>query len=102
MLHVEFEQMTFKKIVLFLQLKVIQIQKGGLPVLWRKLNILYNAFGDPGVLSIKRNTTICEEILKRGLEVSIRVYYRAHPVKGTSEDIGLYKLYNRAGYEKFE
>ena len=34
--------MTFKKTVLFLQLIVIQIQKGGLPVLWLKLNILLN------------------------------------------------------------
>ncbi|MBT6047420.1 MAG: hypothetical protein HOG49_11415, partial [Candidatus Scalindua sp.] len=31
-----------KKTVLFLQLKVLQIQKGGLPVLWLKLNTLLN------------------------------------------------------------
>jgi putative glycosyltransferase (TIGR04372 family) len=42
MQHVEIEQMTFKKTILFLQPQVRQIQKGGIPVLWYKLNILLN------------------------------------------------------------
>ena len=65
----------------------------------KMFNFQDSAFDDPGVLGIKRNTIICEEILKRGLEVSIKIYYRAHPVKGTSEDLGLYKLYKEAGID---
>ncbi len=65
----------------------------------KMFNFQDSAFDDPGVKSIKRNTTICEEILKRDLEVSIKIYYRAHPVNDTPEDIELYKLYKEAGID---
>lgn len=65
----------------------------------KMINFQDSAFDDPGTLGPKRNKILCEEILKRGLEVSIKVYYRAHPVKDDPENIELYKLYKEAGID---
>lgn len=62
-------------------------------------NFQDSAFDDPGKLGQKRSRAICEEIIKRGLEVSIKVYYRAHPIKDDPDDIALYRLYKEAGID---
>ena len=62
-------------------------------------NFQDSAFDDPGKLGQKRSRAICEEIIKRGLEVSIKVYYRAHPVKDGPDDIALYRHYKEAGID---
>lgn len=63
------------------------------------INFQDSAFDDPGASGTKRNKILCEEILKRGLEVSIKVYYRAQAVKDDTESIELYKLYKNAGID---
>jgi radical SAM superfamily enzyme YgiQ (UPF0313 family) len=65
----------------------------------KMLNFQDSAFDDPGTLGPKRNRVFCEEILRRGLEVSMKVYYRAHPVDDSPEDIELYMLYKEAGID---
>ena len=63
------------------------------------LNLQDSAFEDPGTLGLKRNRELCEEILKRNLGISMKVYYRAHSIKGDPESIELYKLYKEAGVD---
>ena len=63
------------------------------------INLQDSSFDDPGTLGPKRNRVFCEEILKRGLEVSMKAYFRAHSVKDDPESIELYKLYKEAGID---
>jgi len=63
------------------------------------INLQDSAFDDPGSLGAKRTRLFCEEILKRGLEVSMKAYFRAQAVKDDPESIELYKLYKEAGID---
>ena len=63
------------------------------------INLQDSAFDDPGTLGPKRNRIFCEEILKRGLEVSMKAYFRAEAVKDNAETIDLFKLYKEAGID---
>jgi radical SAM superfamily enzyme YgiQ (UPF0313 family) len=63
------------------------------------INLQDSAFDDPGTLGPKRNRIFCEEILKRGLEVSMKAYFRAESVKDDAETIDLFKLYKKAGID---
>jgi anaerobic magnesium-protoporphyrin IX monomethyl ester cyclase len=63
------------------------------------INLQDSAFDDPGTLGPKRNRIFCEEILKRGLEVSMKAYFRAESVKDDAETIDLFKLYKEAGID---
>ena len=63
------------------------------------INFQDSSFDDPGKLGFKRNRIICEEILNRGLDVSMKVYMRANAIKDDPESIELYKLYKEAGMD---
>lgn len=63
------------------------------------INLQDSAFDDPGTLGPKRTRMFCEEILKRGLEISMKAFFRAHSVKDDPESIELYKLYKEAGID---
>jgi len=63
------------------------------------INLQDSSFDDPGTLGPKRNRIFCEEILKRGLEISMKAYFRADSVKDDPESIELYKLYKEAGID---
>ena len=63
------------------------------------INLQDSSFDDPGTLGARRTRLFCEEILKRGLEVSMKAYFRAHSVKDDPESIELYKLYKEAGID---
>ncbi len=65
----------------------------------RLINLQDSSFDDPGKLGQKRTRLFCEEILKRGLEVSMKAYFRAQAVKDDPESIELYKLYKEAGID---
>jgi len=63
------------------------------------INLQDSSFDDPGKWGIKRNRIFCKEILKRNLEISMKVYLRANWIKDDSESIELYKLYKEAGID---
>ena len=63
------------------------------------INLQDSSFDDPGKLGQQRTRLFCEEILKRGLEISMKAYFRAHAVKDDAESIELYKLYKEAGVD---
>jgi anaerobic magnesium-protoporphyrin IX monomethyl ester cyclase len=63
------------------------------------INLQDSAFDDPGTLGPKRNRIFCEEILKRGLEVSMKAYFRAEAVLDDAETIDLFRLYKEAGID---
>ena len=63
------------------------------------INLQDSAFDDPGTLGAQRTRLFCEEILKRGINVSMKAYFRAHSVKDDPESIELYKLYKEAGID---
>jgi len=63
------------------------------------INLQDSSFDDPGKLGEKRTRLFCEEILRRGLEISMKAYFRAHAVKDDPESIELYKLYKEAGVD---
>ena len=63
------------------------------------INLQDSSFDDPGDLGRKRTRLFCEEILKRGLEISMKAYFRAHSIKDDPESIELYKLYKEAGVD---
>ena len=63
------------------------------------INLQDSAFDDPGTLGPKRNRIFCEEILKRGIEISMKAYMRAHSIKEDPDSIELYKLYKEAGID---
>lgn len=63
------------------------------------INLQDSSFDDPGTLGPRRTRAFCEEILKRGLEISMKAYFRAHSVKDDPDSIELYKLYKEAGID---
>lgn len=63
------------------------------------INLQDSSFDDPGVLGRERTRIFCEEILKRGLEISMKAYVRANSIKDDHESIELYKLYKEAGVD---
>ena len=63
------------------------------------INLQDSSFDDPGKLGEKRTRLLCEEILKRGLNISMKAYFRAQAVKDDAEHIELYKLYKEAGVD---
>lgn len=62
-------------------------------------NLQDSSFSDPGTLGPKRNRKFCEEILKRGLDVSMFAYFQAKAIKDDPESIELYQLYKEAGID---
>jgi len=64
----------------------------------RMLNFADSSFEDPGILGKKRARKICQEIVKRELPISAKVYMRCETFK-SEEDIELLKLYKRAGID---
>ena len=65
----------------------------------KMINLQDSAFDDPGTLGPKRNRVFCNEIIKRGIEVSMKAYFRAESVKDDPETIDLFKLYKEAGID---
>jgi radical SAM superfamily enzyme YgiQ (UPF0313 family) len=64
----------------------------------RLFNFSDSSFEDPGVSGKQRSREICEEIIRRGLQISAKIYLRCETMK-TDEDIELLKLYKRAGID---
>lgn len=65
----------------------------------KHINLQDSSFDDPGTLGARRTRLFCEEILKRGLEITMKAYFRAQAVKEDAESIELYKLYKEAGID---
>ncbi len=61
-------------------------------------NLSDSSFEDPGRLGKIRTKEICEEIIRRGLQISMKIYLRSETMK-TQDDIELLKLYKRAGVD---
>ena len=53
------------------------------------INLQDSSFDDPGKQGVKRNRIFCEEILKRNLEISVKVYLRARSIKDDPESVEL-------------
>jgi radical SAM superfamily enzyme YgiQ (UPF0313 family) len=63
------------------------------------INLQDSSFDDPGKMGFQRNRIFCEEILNRGLEISIKAYLRANWIKDDPESIEIYRLYKEAGVD---
>lgn len=61
-------------------------------------NFADSCFEDPGRAGKIRTRKICEEIIKRKLAISAKVYIRCETMK-SEEDIELLKLYKKAGID---
>lgn len=61
-------------------------------------NFSDSSFEDPGEMGKKRAREICEEIIKRQIPFSAKVYMRCETMK-TDDDIELLKLYKKAGID---
>lgn len=57
-----------------------------------------SSFEDPGALGKRRARAICEEILRRDLKLSAKVYMRCETMKDEA-DLDLLRLYKRAGID---
>jgi len=64
----------------------------------RLFNFSDSSFEDPGNYGKQRAKEICEEIIRRKLSLSIKVYMRCETMK-SHEDIKLLKLYKKAGID---
>lgn len=64
----------------------------------RIFNFSDSSFEDPGEIGKKRARRICEEIIRRGLSLSAKVYMRCETMK-TENDIDLLKTYKKAGVD---
>ncbi len=64
----------------------------------RIFNFSDSSFEDPGNYGKQRARDICEEIIRRKLPLSIKVYMRCETMK-SHEDIELLKLYKQAGID---
>lgn len=64
----------------------------------RLFNFSDSSFEDPGKHGKVRSREICEEIIRRKLNVSIKIYMRCETMK-TEEDKELLALYKRAGID---
>jgi anaerobic magnesium-protoporphyrin IX monomethyl ester cyclase len=65
----------------------------------KMINLQDSAFDDPGTLGPKRNRIFCNEIIRRGIEISMKAYFRAESIKDDAETIDLFKLYKEAGID---
>jgi len=61
-------------------------------------NFADSSFDDPGNLGKKRSREICEEIIRRNLPLSAKIYLRCETMK-KSQDVELLKLYKQAGID---
>ncbi len=61
-------------------------------------NFADSSFDDPGRAGKIRTRKICEEIIKRNLEISAKIYIRCDTMK-SKEDIDLLRLYKKAGID---
>lgn len=57
-----------------------------------------SSFEDPGQAGKRRARAICEEIVRRGLKLSAKVYMRCETMKNEA-DLDLLRLYKRAGID---
>ena len=64
----------------------------------KKLNFSDSSFDDPGRIGKERSAEICNELLRRGIKVSAKIYLRCDTMK-TEQDIELLKLYKKAGID---
>ena len=64
----------------------------------RLFNFADSSFEDPGEVGKRRSQDICEEIIRRQLPVSIKIYLRCETMKSPA-DIELLKFYKRAGID---
>jgi len=64
----------------------------------RIFNFSDSSFEDPGREGKKRSREICEEIVRRGLKVSLKIYMRCETML-EEEDLGLLRLYKKAGVD---
>lgn len=64
----------------------------------RLFNFSDSSFEDPGKLGKQRAKEICQEIIKRELPLSAKIYMRCETMK-SHEDIELLKLYKNAGID---
>lgn len=64
----------------------------------RIFNFSDSSFEDPGEPGKNRARDICEEIIRRGIELSAKVYMRCETMK-TEKDLDLLRLYKRAGID---
>ncbi len=61
-------------------------------------NFSDSSFEDPGEQGKERSRQICEEIIRRGIPISAKIYLRCETMK-SREDIELLKLYKKAGID---
>ena len=64
----------------------------------RKINFSDSSFDDPGRIGKERSAEICNELLRRRINVSAKIYLRCDTMK-SDEDIELLKLYKMAGID---
>lgn len=64
----------------------------------RLFNFSDSSFEDPGTYGKQRAKAICEEIIRRKLEISAKVYMRCETMK-TEQDMALLRLYKQAGID---
>lgn len=64
----------------------------------KKINFSDSSFDDPGKKGKERSALICNELLRRGINVSAKIYLRCDTMK-TDEDIELLRLYKKAGID---
>jgi len=64
----------------------------------KKVNFSDSSFDDPGRAGKDRSAEICNELLRRGIHISAKIYLRCDTMK-TQEDIELLKLYKKAGID---
>ena len=64
----------------------------------RVFNFSDSSFEDPGQVGKERSRQICEEIIRRGIHLSAKIYLRCETMRN-NEDIDLLRLYKRAGID---
>ena len=64
----------------------------------RLFNFSDSSFEDPGQLGKERSRQICEEIIRRGIPLSAKIYLRCETMR-SDDDIDLLRLYKRAGID---
>ncbi|MCG6552161.1 MAG: B12-binding domain-containing radical SAM protein [Candidatus Magnetominusculus sp. LBB02] len=64
----------------------------------RIFNFSDSSFEDPGEIGKARSKEICEQIIRRAIPVSIKIYMRCETMR-KQEDIELLKLYKAAGID---
>lgn len=75
------------------ELEILTRQYGG-----KLFNFSDSSFEDPGRPGKERSRAICEEIIRRGLQLSAKIYMRCETMK-TERDLDLLRLYKRAGVD---